>query len=767
MTNALLITQCLQNDFVKPLGPHDPLPNLLHIGHSESKRLLGVNSAEGPIAKIMAWAYQLPDDELDLIHIRDWHDRDDSAQRPHLEQFGEHCLQNTPGAQFVFSHDDAKSVEIINSITLNDFVDTNLEQVLDKYKGESLKVGLIGVWTEAKIMFLAYELSTRYPEFSICICSALAASNSRSQHFIALEQLEKLLGVTVLSSIGDFREFLTGDNEAIPLSQPNNQFPVLRKPDSLSLSSVDEDLIRYLYRDCKSVDLTVLDGGFSGNIVVGTESTDQFDHRQVPHVVKIGASAEVGQERTSFERIEAVLGNNAPSITDFADLQGRGAIKYRYASMRGSFTTTLQKHFMEGASIEEIESILNTIFREQLGRFYSAAKLEKADLLNYYEFDSKWAGSVRSKVENLLGCTADKPLLAFDDGTTFPNICDFYESTLQNIGESKTSTHHFSYIHGDLNGANIIIDQQANVWLIDFFHTHYGHVLKDLIKLENDVLYIFTTIEGEAELQEAMSLSRVLLAIDDLRADLPDAKSFCLSNKKLARAYQTIRILRAIGAELVGSDRDPLQFFIGQMRYAVHTLSFDESNPWQKKWALYTAALCSEEITRRFLDRRPLTVDWLPASLTDKGKLGLTILPGRKDKGRDLSTDIAALREQSVTHILCLLTEDEFHAYGVPGLIEEYRTAGFRVLHSPIFDQKAPSTKEADSIIEWLEDAISQGAQVATHCVGGLGRSGTIAACYLMRQGLSSDDGIQAVRNARSIRAIETLEQETFVHQFS
>jgi len=767
MNRALLITQCLQNDFVKPLGPHDPLPNLLHIGHSESKRLLGENPAEGPIAKIMAWAYQLPDDALDLIHIRDWHDHNDSAQKSHLEQFGEHCLQGTLGAEFVFSNTDSKKVEIINSITLNDFVDTNFEQVLTQYKGEKLRVGLIGVWTEAKIMFLAYELTTRYPEFSICICSALTASKSRSLHFIALEQLEKLLGITVLSSIGDFREFLTGENEAIPLSQPANQFPVLDKPESLSLATVDEDLIRYLYRDCKSVDLTVLDGGFSGNIVVGTESIDQFDHQQVPHVVKIGASAEIGHERTSFERIEAVLGNNAPSITDFADLQGRGAIKYRYASMRGSFTKTFQKHFMNGASMDDIESILSTIFREQLGRFYSAAKLEKADLLEYYEFDPNWASSVRNKVESIIDEEADKPLLSFGDGTTFPNICHFYESTLQNIGQSKTSTHYFSYIHGDLNGANIIIDRQNNVWLIDFFHTHYGHVLKDLIKIENDVLYIFTAIETDSELREAMSLSRALLAIDDLREHLPSVDSIGLRNEKLVRAYRIVCFLRAIGSELVDSDRDPLQLFIGQMRYAVHTLSFDESNAWQKKWALYTAALCSEEITRRFLDRRPLTVDWVPNSYTGNGKLGLTILPGRRDKGRDISADFAALQDQNVTHILCLLTEDEFQIYGVPELIEAYRTAGFEVLHSPIFDQKAPSSEEAGSIIQWLHDAISQGSHIATHCVGGLGRSGTIAACYLMRQGLSSNDAIQTVRDVRSIRAIETLEQEEFVHQFS
>ena len=34
-------TQCPQRDFIDPIGPHDPLPNLLHLGYSEAARLRG------------------------------------------------------------------------------------------------------------------------------------------------------------------------------------------------------------------------------------------------------------------------------------------------------------------------------------------------------------------------------------------------------------------------------------------------------------------------------------------------------------------------------------------------------------------------------------------------------------------------------------------------------------------------------------------------------------------------------------------------------
>ena len=53
MAKSILITQCLQRDFVDPIGPHDPLPNLLHVGHAEATRLLGAEPAVGPLAQLM------------------------------------------------------------------------------------------------------------------------------------------------------------------------------------------------------------------------------------------------------------------------------------------------------------------------------------------------------------------------------------------------------------------------------------------------------------------------------------------------------------------------------------------------------------------------------------------------------------------------------------------------------------------------------------------------------------------------------------------
>jgi hypothetical protein len=49
------------------LGPHEPLPNLLHVGYSEATRLHRPEPAAGPLAQLIQWARGLPSDAIDLV----------------------------------------------------------------------------------------------------------------------------------------------------------------------------------------------------------------------------------------------------------------------------------------------------------------------------------------------------------------------------------------------------------------------------------------------------------------------------------------------------------------------------------------------------------------------------------------------------------------------------------------------------------------------------------------------------------------------------
>jgi protein-tyrosine phosphatase len=226
-------------------------------------------------------------------------------------------------------------------------------------------------------------------------------------------------------------------------------------------------------------------------------------------------------------------------------------------------------------------------------------------------------------------------------------------------------------------------------------------------------------------------------------------------------------VLRGIGGQLCHEDRHPLQLQVALLRYAVHTLSFPEPSPLQKQSALAAACSLAEQITHTVQAELTLRVDWVESDLTGAGRLGITPCPGRQDQGRDLGADLAQLRSQGATRLLCLLTDSELHWAGVPDLGPRAQAAGLTYHRVPVPDQDTPDAADAIELVQWCRRAMEQGEAVVLTSMDGLGRSGTIAACLLVAAGTSPDAAIAAVRTARGPRALETIAQEDFVRTFA
>ena len=513
------------------------------------------------------------------------------------------------------------------------------------------------------------------------------------------------------------------------------------------------------------MDLEPISGGYSGAGVWRATSRDALGHRLAPAVVKLGPNRIIAQERAAFEQVEAVLGNNAPSVRGFVDLGDRAGLKYAYAAMGQGQVRTLQAMFGDGTGTRRVISVVRSAFEDVLGPLYAAARYERLPLFEHYQFSPERGPAVRKSVAAVTRDSRRK-VLDFPGGMSLPNVCEFYEDFLAQHRRPAQDYHYVAYVHGDLNAANILVDAHHNVWVIDFFQAGPGHVLKDLAKFENDLLYLLTPVEDASQLLEALAITRVLRSVADLQAGLPDLPGEVRS-PQFMRAWDVLRVLRQIGGQLVHEDRHPLQLQVALLRYAVHTLSFPEASPLQKQSALAAACSLADQITQTVRAELALRVDWIEPELTGAGRLGITPCPGRQDQGRDLGTDLAQLRSQGVTRLLCLLTDSELHWAGVPDLGPRAQAAGLTYHRVPVPDQDTPDTADAIELVQWCRQATARGEAVVVTCMSGLGRSGTVAACCLVAGGMSPDAAIAAVRAARGPRALETIAQENFVVAFA
>jgi protein-tyrosine phosphatase len=158
------------------------------------------------------------------------------------------------------------------------------------------------------------------------------------------------------------------------------------------------------------------------------------------------------------------------------------------------------------------------------------------------------------------------------------------------------------------------------------------------------------------------------------------------------------------------------------------------------------------------------------------GRVGLTFLPGKRGASvrypghvyrRDTAADLAAMRRAGVALLVLLVEDGELLRWGDPRIADHAAAAGLELARYPIPDGHAAGSVAAmDEIQDRIEQARARG-DVAVACMGGVGRTGMVAACALVRAGHSAEAAIGRVRLVRHPTAVETVEQERFVRDYA
>lgn len=173
----------------------------------------------------------------------------------------------------------------------------------------------------------------------------------------------------------------------------------------------------------------------------------------------------------------------------------------------------------------------------------------------------------------------------------------------------------------------------------------------------------------------------------------------------------------------------------------------------------------------RTSESHPLRIDWVQPEGA-WGRIGMSFCPGKIQQmartgawQRDIHLDVRAIKESGVRMVVSLIELHEFAELHVATLPAVVRSAGLEWLHLPIVDMCPPNRAWRhlwEQLGQQIVDVLSRGDSVFVHCKGGLGRTGTVAACLLIESGMRPADAIVAVRAARR-GTIETQTQEAFV----
>ncbi|KAL3763782.1 hypothetical protein ACHAW5_000355 [Stephanodiscus triporus] len=109
--------------------------------------------------------------------------------------------------------------------------------------------------------------------------------------------------------------------------------------------------------------------------------------------------------------------------------------------------------------------------------------------------------------------------------------------------------------------------------------------------------------------------------------------------------------------------------------------------------------------------------------------------------------------ERAIGHVLVLLADGELGAYDGPGLVAAYEARGIIVHHIPY-----ASGGSFRRMMAVLDDLSEGGENAVAHCTHGMGRSGRVAAGWLVHKyGLSVEEAVGEALDAARRHGVERM----------
>ncbi len=148
-----------------------------------------------------------------------------------------------------------------------------------------------------------------------------------------------------------------------------------------------------------------------------------------------------------------------------------------------------------------------------------------------------------------------------------------------------------------------------------------------------------------------------------------------------------------------------------------------------------------------------------------RGRLALAARPRGGDWLRD---DVANWKRAGIDTVLSLLTPDEEKDLDLRGEAAQAKSQGMEFDSFPIPDRQTPKSEaKLTGLLEKVNRTLTEGKNVVVHCRQGIGRSGLVAACLLVRCGMSPGAAVELVSGARGESVPETSEQRNWIDHYA
>ncbi|MDQ1266226.1 MAG: hypothetical protein QG635_1378 [Bacteroidota bacterium] len=422
-----------------------------------------------------------------------------------------------------------------------------------------------------------------------------------SGKFEYISEIEKLLtNIDYIKGVANIEPVTLLDKPRVWLFAPEEVRPGSEKRTRIEYEGESgfpqefDVIIRRIYSDAGRVVLKPLKGGFSSRTFY-VNSYDIYGRRQLPTVLKIASQELTQREVDSYKNnVEKFILNNSTTIMGSAQYGEFAGLRYNFLGITGadSRLSWLENIYRE-RPVDELLPIFDKIFTDILKPWYGQPKLEMFQ--PYIEHEpAKLFKTICMDAERELGISPENETIECSPlNTTLPNPFHFYKYEFPKRKEYSMPWYK-SIIHGDLNMKNIMLDEQENIYIIDFSETRNSNIVSDFARLEPILKFEMTRLETDVELRQLLEFEQALAKPNTLK-ELP-IFLYSGNDPMVEKAYRMICRLRTYADTVTIFETNIVPYLLALLEWTLPVASYFSFPIIRKRLAAYSAGFICKKI---------------------------------------------------------------------------------------------------------------------------------------------------------------------------
>ena len=351
-------------------------------------------------------------------------------------------------------------------------------------------------------------------------------------------------------------------------------------------------IIRRLYRDCSRVVLTQLAGGYMAT-TFRVVSYDKEGRRLLPTVTKISTQELIEREETAHRAyVQRFILNNSTTIMGTAAAGSWAALRYNFLGISGpnSALTWMEEHYHK-RPVEEVQQLFTRLYTQILKPWYGQSRWEALRL--YAEHTPlRLFPHLCEHAERDFGFSPDAERIECEElSISFANPFRFLRTEYP-LRRERSQLWYQSVTHGDLNLRNILVDEQDNLYVIDFSETRLRNVVSDFARMEAVLKFQTTRVETAADVARLVEFE---MGLAEMRSLGQPPNRYTGDDPKVAKAYQGICQLRKFADTATLFETDVTPYWLALLEWTFSVVSYD-LGPLRRKLAAYSAAILCEQL---------------------------------------------------------------------------------------------------------------------------------------------------------------------------